>query len=156
MQRCWVYPENAGKPAVLHCVIQVEVIKEVSLQHLLLFLITNPTEQHRPPCWTHGQRETRARRRLTPRGAQSGPNPLFCTQKKDSVHQVKEQPEDPDWTDDWCHTLAIFTLSLEQKHVRVDGPLLHVLFHPLKKKASPLDTVQSTVLHPSQTEDVPL
>lgn len=31
--------------------------------------------------------------------------------------------------------MTIFALSLQKKHVRVDGPFLNILLHPLDKKA---------------------
>lgn len=71
------YPEQAGEPAVLHCIVQMEVVVEVALQRLLFFLVANTTEQHRPACWAHRQRETRARRGLVTRGVHPRPGPLL-------------------------------------------------------------------------------
>lgn len=76
------YPEQAGEPAVLHCIIQIEVVVEVALQWLLLFLITNPTKQHRSACWAHRQGETRARRGLVTRGTHPRPGPLLWRMEK--------------------------------------------------------------------------
>lgn len=62
------YPEQTGEPAVLDRIKQVQVVVEVTLQRLLLFLVTNAAKQNRPARWTHRQGETRARRRFVAGG----------------------------------------------------------------------------------------
>lgn len=80
------YPEQAGEPAVLRRIVQMEVVVEVALQRLLFFLVANTTEQHGPACRAHRHGEARARRGLVPRGAHPRPGPLLWrTEKKTKV-----------------------------------------------------------------------
>jgi len=77
LTRADTHPELPREPAVLGGVVQVQVVVEVSLQGLVLLLVTHPPEEDGPPARTHRQREARPRRGLVPRGVHSGPGPLL-------------------------------------------------------------------------------
>lgn len=47
------HPEQTGEPAVLRRIKQVQVVVEVALQRLLLFLVANASKQNRPARRTH-------------------------------------------------------------------------------------------------------
>lgn len=76
------YPEQAGEPAVLQRVKQVQVVVEVTLQRLFLFFVTNAAKQNRPARWTHREGKTRARRRLVAGGVHPGPGPLLWRERR--------------------------------------------------------------------------
>lgn len=89
------YPDRAREPAVFHCIIQIEVIVEVTVQGFLLLLITNSPKKHCSPCRAHCHTETSARWGLVARWVQPGPRPLLCRHKQNEskrlLRRVRQQ-----------------------------------------------------------------
>lgn len=76
------YLQVGGVPAVLLEVVQVKVVVEISLQRLLVLLVTHPSEQEEAPARAHRQGETRTGRRLHPTRIHPAPGPLLYTQQQ--------------------------------------------------------------------------